>query len=587
MNPELYFFNLENQTKKQYEALRAFFYEKLPANVCAKKFGYKLNAFYSLARDFRKQIKTWSPQNEDPFFVSKKPGRKFKDETGRLEEKIISLRKQYLSVPDIKTILDSQNIKVSQRYISLTITKAGFARLPRRGKTVRKEIDNNAKQKIKAPKSEKLPDEEADFVSGNAGILASLPFIREYGIDEIIKKSEYPGTKSIDKTQSILSFLALKLSNVRRYIADDLWCMDRGLGLFAGLTTLPKTAWFSSYSHRVTREMNKSFLQQLHKLWQKYDFLSDTVNLDFTTIPYWGDDSQFENNWSGTRHKALPGMLALLAQDSETGIIDYGNTDIKHKNKNEAVLEFLDFYRENSNSKDNLRYLVFDSKFTIYKNLKRLDDKEILFITIQRRGKNIVDKLNSLPKSDWKKIRVDCANGKKRTLKIYEEKVILSDYGKPIRRIAITGNGKVKPALLITNDFNLSTEKIVRKYSRRWIVEKGISEQLDFYHLNRVSSSMVIKVDFDFTMSILAHNLYRIVAQKLEGFSHQTDRTLYEKFFCNSAMIEIKEKEINVRLKKKRNLPLLLSATNSVSEKNKNIPWLYNRKLLIEAATVS
>jgi len=63
MNPELYFFNLENQTKKQYEALRAFFYEKLPANVCAKKFGYKLNAFYSLARDFRKQIKTWSPQN--------------------------------------------------------------------------------------------------------------------------------------------------------------------------------------------------------------------------------------------------------------------------------------------------------------------------------------------------------------------------------------------------------------------------------------------------------------------------------------------------------------------------------------------
>ena len=82
--------------------------------------------------------------------------------------------------------------------------------------------------------------------------------------------------------------------------------------------------------------------------------------------------------------------------------------------------------------------MVFDSKFTIYKNLKRLDDKEILFITIQRRGKNIVDKLNSLPKSDWKKIRVDCANGKKRTLKIYEEMLssedekirFLADYGK-------------------------------------------------------------------------------------------------------------------------------------------------------------
>ncbi|MGK7876076.1 MAG: hypothetical protein AB4426_23090 [Xenococcaceae cyanobacterium] len=49
----------------------------------------------------------------------------------------------------------------------------------------------------------------------------------------------------------MLGFVALKLSNVRRYSADDLWCMDRGLGFFAGLNVLPKAAWFSSYAHRV------------------------------------------------------------------------------------------------------------------------------------------------------------------------------------------------------------------------------------------------------------------------------------------------------------------------------------------------
>jgi hypothetical protein len=38
---------------------------------------------------------------------------------------------------------------------------------------------------------------------------------------------------------------------------------------------------------------------------------------------------------------------------------------------------------------------------------------------------------------------------------------------------------------------------VVRRYSRRWLVEKAISEQIEFFHLNRLSSSIVIKVDFD------------------------------------------------------------------------------------------
>jgi hypothetical protein len=35
--------------------------------------------------------------------------------------------------------------------------------------------------------------------------------------------------------------------------------MDRGMGLFAGLNVLPKTAWFNSYSSAITREMNTDF----------------------------------------------------------------------------------------------------------------------------------------------------------------------------------------------------------------------------------------------------------------------------------------------------------------------------------------
>jgi len=85
-------------------------------------------------------------------------------------------------------------------------------------------------------------------------------------------------------------------------------------------------------------------------------------------------------------------MLAVLAHDPDSGIIEYGNADVKHSNQSAVVLEFLDFYRTNSKGKSELKYLVFDSKFTNYENLGQLNKKSIKFVTIRRRGKNIVDR---------------------------------------------------------------------------------------------------------------------------------------------------------------------------------------------------
>lgn len=419
------------------------------------------------------------------------------------------------------------------------------------------------------------------------GILCLLPYIRRYGLDEALEKSQYPETSSINKLASILGFIALKLANIRRYSADDLGCMARGLGLFAGLNVLPKSAWFSSYSSRITREMNLSFLRSMHSIWKKHGLLSDTMNLDFTAIPYWGDDLHLENNWSGKRSKALASILAVLGQDPDSGIIDYSDTTIRPEDQGEVVLEFLDFYREGKTKGkgEDLKYLVFDSKFTPYENLRKLAERGIKFITIRRRGKNIVDKLARIPKENWKKIRVLNADGKGRELKIYEEEVLIKDYGKPIRQLAITGHGREKPALIITNDKKISQEELVRKYCRRWIIEKGISEQLEFFHLNRVSSSMVIKVDFDLTMTVLAHNLYRLLAMNLHGYTHNTSLSLYEKFLYNSGEVEIRDDKILVKMKKKRNLPALLSEMEKF--KDLRFPWMDNKRLIFSGASTT
>jgi hypothetical protein len=272
-------------------------------------------------------------------------------------------------------------------------------------------------------------------------------------------------------------------------------------------------------------------------------------------------------------------MLAVLAHDPESGIIDYGGMDVMHKNEGGAVLEYLDFYRQDGHGGD-LKYLVFDSRFTNYENLAKLNHKGIKFLTIRRRGKNIVQAIRDIPKSKWKTIRVESSAMKKRSLKVYDDHITLRGYcdknGIPekIRQVAITGNGKVKPALIITNDFDITAETVVRKYARRWLVEKEISEQVEFFHLNKLSSSMVIKVDFDLTMSILAHNLYRLFALELERYSALSDVKVYEKFVSNSGKVKIKGGIIKVEMKKKRELPLLLETMTRYKEYK--YEWLNN-----------
>ena len=97
---------------------------------------------------------------------------------------------------------------------------------------------------------------------------------------------------------------------------------------------------------------------------------------------------------------------------------------------------------------------------------------------------------------------------------------------------------------MLTNDTELPPASLIRKYSRRWLVEKEIAQQINFFHLNRVSSSMVIKVDFDLTMTILAHNLCRLFAMSLERYQNMNDKRIYNKFVVNNADISIEESTI-------------------------------------------
>ncbi len=76
--------------------------------------------------------------------------------------------------------------------------------------------------------------------------------------------------------------------------------MDRGLGLFAGLIVLPKTATLAAHSDRATHSMRHSLLGSLAAIWKHKGLLGDSANLEFTTLPHWGDDETVRQPWSST-----------------------------------------------------------------------------------------------------------------------------------------------------------------------------------------------------------------------------------------------------------------------------------------------
>ena len=576
-----YFAEPNQPLHRQYLALRSFFFDGCNAEDTAKEFGYTTNTIYTLARNFRARMQACAEQDEDPFFQKLKPGRKKADRDDELVEAIINYRKKYLSIPDIKILLDGKGYDVSQGFIYSICDENGFTRLPKRSKWQRQELMESSGYVdiLEAPVSEMYSfSQEEQFMSKGVGVLCFLPFIKAYGIDKAIEQSNYPETSQIEKLNSILAYLALKLSRVQRYGQDDGWCMDRGLGLFAGLNVLPKTTWYSSYSAAIERDDNIHFMKSLNRIFSDYDLFYDTANLDFTAIPYWGDGDPFENNWSGKRSRALISIQAALAQDPDSGIICYGDATVKHDNQDNVILEFLDFYTEGTGKK--ISYLVFDSKFTTLQNMGRINGEGIKFITIQRKSKGLNEKIQQIPDSQWKSAKVEKANHKSRNVVYSESAYINPRYGEqPLRQIFLKGSS-VQSTAIITNDFKIKAVDVIRKYTQRWLIEHDISEQIHFFHLNRNCSGIVVKVDFDLTMTILAHNLYRLLANHLPGYSYNRAQTLFDTFIDNYGDIVVEPDAIIVKMNRKRALPLLRESLPKVDEP---YSWLGGKKLIFTA----
>ncbi len=549
MRDEKYFQFPVHEWQKRYEALRASFVDRLPAKVVADRFGYSQSYVNLLRHQFIHEKIDFS----EPVPEGKVKRRKVNALT-RLQ--ICNFREHRLSAGEIVQLLSEEGTEISIRTVERILAEEGYPRLPRRsqlklGLTVRGAQVPAVSHRIRISE---FDNRRIDCDA--AGVFLFAPFIEQLNISKIVQKAGLPGSKSIPATSYFLSVLALKLLGTQRYAHMGEHSFDPGTGLFAGLNVLPKCTAMSTYSYSIDPahllRMQKAFVVQAEKL-GLYD--KKVVNLDFHTVPHFGEESVLQKHWAGARHKVMKGALTLFAQDAASRLILYTAADIKKQEADDQVLDFLSFWKKMQRGVPPT--FVFDSKFTSYSNLSALTQQGVKFITLRRRGKKLLDNVNRI--GPWQRIHIPHVKRKFPNPLVHESIIEISNYQGQLRQVIVRGNGREKPAFLISNDFESPVELIVGNYSRRWRVENVIAEAVKFFNLNTLSSPILIKVHFDIVMTMIADTLYSMLSKKLRGFEECDAPKVYRDFVRGKGKITLKGEQLTVTYPKRAHNPILRS----------------------------
>ena len=392
------------------------------------------------------------------------------------------------------------------------------------------------------------------FESPSAGIFLFAPFIAQLDLGNVVAEAGLPGSKAIAAMNYFLSFLALKLLGNERYAHVGDHAFDAGLGVFAGVNGMPKCTAMSTYSYSLDEvhitKLQRAFIKQALKL-GLYD--GSVINLDFHTVPHFGDESVLEKHWAGARGKAMKGALTLFAQDAQSKLMLYTPADIQRDEADDQVLAFLSFWKQVRRGVSPT--LVFDSRFTTYGNLSRLNDKDVKFITLRRRGGKLLRELSEL--APWKRIHIPHVKRKYPNPEVHESRISLRGYEGEVRQVIMRGNGHEEPAFLISNDFDTPTELLVGNYARRWRVETGIAEAVKFFHLNSLSSPILTKVHFDVVMTAFADTLYAMLARKLRGFEDCDAPKLHRHFIRGKGSVSVRGERVTVTFPRRAHNPIL------------------------------
>jgi hypothetical protein len=553
--------------QRQYEALRAYFLDNQPSAEVARRFGYSPGAFRVLCHSFRRRL---LPE----LFAAPKPGPRRQPNKSRAEVQIVALRKRNYSVYEISAALQQAGTPLSATAVREVLKAEGFAPLPRR-------LDEERAATI-GPTTEAVADVRAfdlaprQFTTQVGGLFLFIADLVRLDAEAIAGHASLPGSRMIPPGHALRAALALKLWAIERKSHVMALVADPGLALFCGLNAMPKRSFLAEHSSRVTPHKVTRLLDAWHTRIAGHDLCpGHSFNLDFHTVPFFGEHPQVQAHYLSKRSRRQPGILVFLAQDADSHVFCYSNADIRKGEEADAVFGFVDFWTRSHGRPPS--HLVFDSKLTTYHGLDRLDQAAITFITLRRRDAALIAALDALPPSAWRTVTLDLPQRKYRTPRVFEQPVRLRQ--RSFRQLFVKDLGHDLPTILLTNDRQSSARQLITRYAKRMLIENALADAVRFFHIDALSSSVGLKVDFDMALLVIASGLYRLMARRMRGYDDAQARQIFRDIVDMPADIVISDHEVAVRFHRRAHLPIVLAS--DLIDKPVSVPWWHGRPLRI------
>jgi transposase len=555
--------------QRQYEALRAFFVEGRPSRDVARAFGYSTGSFQVLCHHFRRDT--------DPvFFVSPRPGPRDQPKKSAARDLIVELRKRNYSVYEISESLKERQLSLSPTAVREVLKVEGFAPLPRRADEERPDRPRATVEAVADVR--RFAPIQQEFQTRCGGLFLFVPYLVRLSLEKLATSARLRGTKMIPAAHALRASLALKLWSIERKSHVMALVADQGLALFAGLNAFPKKSYLSEYSSHITHTQNTALLAAYqHQIAGDELLPGRSFNLDFHSVPYYGEHPVIERHYVSMRSRRQSSILTFLAQDADGHAFCYANADLRKGEEAEEIFRFISFWEKTHGERP--RHLVFDSQLTTYANLARLEKMDITFMTLRRRSAALLKEVMLLPRSAWRTIELDVPARKYRTPRVFEQTITLA--GASFRQLFIQDLGHEEPTILLTNDRKSTPTKLITRYAQRMLIENALSDAVRFFHMDALSSAVGLKVDFDMSLLVIASGLYRLLAKTMRGYADAQARMIFRDLIDTPATVVTTDHQVQVRFHRRAHLPIVLAS--GLMNKPVTVPWWNDMQLVLTA----
>ncbi len=568
-----FFLSPQFPLQRQYEALRAFLVDDEPSGDVARRFGYSPGAFRVLCYQFRHD-----PQKRASFFRLPHRGPQSSPARDRVRDLAVAMRKRNLSVYDMHRELAAAGHTISVNSLTVLLREEGFSRLPRRA-------DDERPVMVKPEVADVADVRHLDLSPGSfrtplAGLFLFVPLLDRIDLPAIVSAARLPSSQMIPAVQAVRSLLALKLIGTERksHVMDLV--TDQAIALFAGINVVPKRSYLAAYSsridHKVCLRFTEAWLDQVEQAGLPH---GTSFELDFHSVPANSAQEPLEKHYVSSRSRSQKGILVFLARDAEQRVLRYANAGVTKGEQADEILQFVRFWKKHTGQPP--AELVFDSQLTTYQKLSELNREGISFITLRRRSEKMKREIYRQPDSAWRRISLPALTRIYRNPKVLEERVTLSGYDGELRQLSIMELGHEEPTVLLTNHRKLGAVELVTRYAQRMLIENGISEAVQFFHIDALSSMVGMKVDFDMQLTLVASSLYRMMAQRIgREYTHSQAKTVFRNLLDLSGRVEVTTASVVVTLDKRAHNPYLVAS--GLADQPTPMPWFGDKKLIIQ-----